>query len=162
MHIIGQSRIDTWQTPSQLVRRSQNRLVHRPIQVQGKSRIDTWQTNQLRRSTRDIVQVCILVFSWQSSLSISRTINLFILSDRVAWIPGKPFRNLRKAVNMNWYIVLFKCKARAASIRGKPRNESLRAMRTEWYTGQFRLKGKVASIHGKHPDLAEEFVVRAR
>jgi hypothetical protein len=49
MHIIGQSRIDTWQVPRAPPQASANRIIHRPIQIQGRSRIDTWHTSATQR-----------------------------------------------------------------------------------------------------------------
>ena len=51
IHIIGQSRIDTWQKYQTPIASNQSRIIHRPIQIEGKSRVDTWQRlTRLRRA----------------------------------------------------------------------------------------------------------------
>jgi len=57
MHIIGQSRIDTWQKYQAPTQSNKSRIMHRPIQVQGKSRIDTWQTAPLQRRAHSATEV---------------------------------------------------------------------------------------------------------
>ena len=52
MHIIGQSRVDTWQIPRAPPQASANRIIHRPIQIEGRSRVDTWQTDAMYRKRR--------------------------------------------------------------------------------------------------------------
>ena len=57
MHIIGQSRVDTWQKHPSAARPPKNVVMHHPIQVEGRSRVDTWQTTPLRRRARSATDV---------------------------------------------------------------------------------------------------------
>jgi hypothetical protein len=63
MHIIGQSRIDTWQTAKQPLESNMARLIHRPVRIQGKTRIDTWQTTGLHRRAHSALEVHRTLFS---------------------------------------------------------------------------------------------------
>jgi hypothetical protein len=57
MHIIGQTRLDTWQTARRATSSDRIRHIHQPIQVQGKARIDTWQTAGVRRRAHSATTV---------------------------------------------------------------------------------------------------------
>jgi hypothetical protein len=57
IHIIGQSRIDTWQKYQTPIPSSKSRIIHHPIQIEGKSRIDTWQRTTSRRRAFSATEV---------------------------------------------------------------------------------------------------------
>jgi hypothetical protein len=57
VHIIGQSRVDNWQTSEKPLRSTIHQVIDRPVQVQGKSRIDTWQVTVSRRRTHSATEV---------------------------------------------------------------------------------------------------------
>ena len=57
VHIIGQSRVDTWRTSEKPFSSSKQYVIHRPIQVDARSRVDTWQTLTSQRRARSATEV---------------------------------------------------------------------------------------------------------
>jgi hypothetical protein len=88
MHVIGQSRVDTWQTLERIPQTTKTRLIHRPIQVQAKSRIDTWRTSTSRQRAHSATEVQIRFSKDINHFCSSRFINLSISLDRAEWILG--------------------------------------------------------------------------